>query len=122
MEIDDRFDFRFQKIQHDVKKGEFLIHFESNLLPAETYLKIEHYFKENINGKTRLFISYRDARGADPEDIEAHIKGLCLQYKKVSFPIHFQDEDVSGRRRFSHRLPGRVREGTFCSFRIKRIS
>ena len=36
VEIDDNFDFRFEKIQHDVKKGEFLIHFTSNLLPADT--------------------------------------------------------------------------------------
>ncbi len=41
VDIDERFDFRLEKIQHDVKKGEFLIHFSSCLLPAQTYIHIE---------------------------------------------------------------------------------
>ncbi len=87
VEIDDNFDFRFEKIQHDVKKGEFLIHFTSNLLPADTYLNIEHYLKETINEKTKLFVAYRDPGGIDAEDMETHVKELCCRIKRSLAPF-----------------------------------
>ncbi len=87
VEIDESFDLCFEKIQHDVKKGEYLIHFQSNLLTAETYLKIEHYLKETIDGKTRLYVAYRDAQAAEPEDIEAHVKDLCCRVKRPLTPF-----------------------------------
>ncbi len=87
VEIDDSFDLRFEKIQHDVKKGEYLIHFESNLLSAQVYLNIEHYLKETIDEKTKLFVSYRDAQATEPEDIEAHIKELCCRIKRPLSPF-----------------------------------
>lgn len=87
VEIDDSFELRFEKIQHDVKKGEYLIHFQSNLLSAETYLNIEHYLKKTINEKTKLYVAYRDAQTAQTQDVEKHIKELCCRIKRPLAPF-----------------------------------
>ncbi len=87
VQIDECFGFEFEKIQRDVKKGEFLIHFKSNLLPADVYLHIERYLKDTVSDKTKLFVAYRDAGAAEPEDLETHIKELCCQLKRALTPF-----------------------------------
>ncbi|MGI5849170.1 MAG: PolC-type DNA polymerase III [Christensenellales bacterium] len=85
--IDESYDFRLEKIQHDVKKSEFLIHFTSNLLSADQYLKVEQYIKNTINHKTKLFITYRGISDADSEAIAAHISELCCRIKIALAPF-----------------------------------
>ena len=85
--IDERFGLKFEKIQRDVKKGEFLIHFESALLPAQTYLDIERYVVEKIGANTKLFMNYTDLRDKEEEDLTAHLKELCCRLKKPLAPF-----------------------------------
>lgn len=87
VEIEERFRLTFEKIQHDVVKGEFIIHFESDLLPAQVYLDIERYVQEKVSGETKLLIKYRDLGDKDDEDIAAHIKELCCNIKKPLAPF-----------------------------------
>ena len=85
--IDDRFDFQLQKVQHDAKNGEVLIHFSSRLLPAGQYLLIEQYIKDMIPQKTKLHISYRDIDDTQSEAIQAHFQELCCLSKKALAPF-----------------------------------
>ena len=82
-----------KRIQHDVKKREFLIHFSSRILPAETYYNIERYLKETVGEKTKLFVAYRDLGDVNAEDLEAHIKELCCHVKR-GLPVHYKVQHV----------------------------
>ena len=85
--IDAQYNLSFKKIQHDVKKSEFLVHFECDLLPAKKYLLLEKYIKDTVGDKARVFVRYRDIKDLDIADIGAHIKELCCHIKKSLTPF-----------------------------------
>ncbi|MDD5017228.1 MAG: PolC-type DNA polymerase III [Eubacteriales bacterium] len=85
--IDACYDLRFEKIQHDVKKGEFLVYFTSNLLPVKEFLLLEQYIKDTVGEKARLFVVYRDAGDLDSVPMQTHIKELCCHVNKALTPF-----------------------------------
>ena len=90
VDIDDSYDLNFEKIQHDVKKGEFLIYFQSNLLSAKHYLYIEEYVKKTVGSKTKVFVAYRDIGSLDATQLQIHIKELCCGIKQSLTPFVVQ--------------------------------
>ncbi len=87
VDIDDSFELAFKKIQHDVKKGEFLVHFTSNILSAEKYLSIESYVKKTVGKKTKVLVNYKDIKDKDGDFLQTHIKELCCGIKKSLTPF-----------------------------------
>lgn len=88
--IDEAYSLRFDKIQHNVKQGFFLVHFTSKLLSAEDYLAIEQFVKKSVGDKTRLHIAYSDIEEQSAEQLQTHVKTLCCLVKQSVTPFVVQ--------------------------------
>jgi len=87
VQIDEKFELKFVRIQHNVAEGFFLVHFTSKVLPPATYLEIEKFVKKTVGAKTKLFIEYSDAQSYDDEQIFAHIKEICCAKRQSLTPF-----------------------------------
>lgn len=87
VKIDDRLGFCFQKIQHNVKQGFFLVHFKSQVLPPKTYLEIEKYIKKTVGNKTKVCIQYQNCDTLCGQDLQTHIMELCCSIKPSMTPF-----------------------------------
>jgi DNA polymerase-3 subunit alpha (Gram-positive type) len=87
LDIDERYELSFEKVQHDVKKGEFLVRFHSHLLPPEIYLSIEKYIEQTVGPQARLVVQYRDVTKDDNEKLCTHIRALCAMMKPSLAPF-----------------------------------
>jgi DNA polymerase-3 subunit alpha (Gram-positive type) len=86
VDIDERYELNFEKVQHDIKKGEYLVRFHSRLLPPEVYLSIEKYVGETVGPSARVIMQYRDL-AEDGDALCTHIRALCGAMKPALAPF-----------------------------------
>lgn len=87
VEVDEQFELKFDRIQHDVAGGFFLIHFTSKVLSPDVYLAIEKFVKKTVGVKTKIFIAYSDVDQYSDEQIFTHIKELCCIKRQSLTPF-----------------------------------
>lgn len=85
--IDDNLKLRFVKIQHDVKKGEYLARFESNPLPAQVYLEIERFVRGALGPHALPVVAYQGAEQIPPEQRAEHLRQLLCAKERALAPF-----------------------------------
>ena len=87
VDIDERYELSFDKVQHDIKNGEYLVRFHSRLLPPQVYLSIEKYIGETVGPTARVIMQYDDAAADGGEALCTHIRALCGAMKPALAPF-----------------------------------
>ena len=74
VQIDDGLALRFIKIQHNLKKDEYLARFESEPLPPQVYLEIERFVQDALGERALPVITYHGEM--PPEGMAEHARAL----------------------------------------------